>query len=49
MLDDPTLPVQLRGLFRDGFRANSDGGYRFIRHDADPAFVHAVITFRHCT
>jgi hypothetical protein len=39
-------PVQLRGLFRDGFRAATvDGaGYKLIRHDADEALLRASIT-----
>lgn len=41
--DDPTQPVRLQALFRDGFRANADGGNRFLDHDADAEFVHAEI------
>lgn len=42
---DPTRPVQLKGLFRDGFRAcTADGSYRFIRHDMNQEILHAMIT-----
>lgn len=42
---DPTQPLHLEGLFREGFRACTvDGGYRFIRYDADQESVHAMIT-----
>jgi hypothetical protein len=42
---DPTQPVQLQGLFRDGFRAcTADGSYRFITHDTDQETLHALIT-----
>jgi hypothetical protein len=41
---DPDRPVQLRGLFRAGFRAcSADGGYRFIEYDADQRFLHSII------
>ena len=41
---DPAEPVQLRGLFRAGFRAcSADGAYRFIKYDTDQLFLHNVI------
>ncbi len=43
---DPNRPLpELRGLFRDGFRACTvNGPYRFIRHDTDEATLRALIT-----
>lgn len=41
ILYDPTQPARFRDLFRDGFRTDSDGGYRFIRRDADAKLVPA--------
>lgn len=42
---DPTQPIQLRGLFRNGYRAcSADTRYRFVEHDMDPSILHALIT-----
>jgi hypothetical protein len=43
---DANRPLpELRGLFRDGFRACLvHGSYRFIRHDTDEATLRALIT-----
>jgi hypothetical protein len=42
---DPARPIQLQGLFRDGFRAcTADSRYRFIRHDVDQRILHALVT-----
>jgi hypothetical protein len=42
---DPTQPVRLRGLFRNGFRAcSADGRYRFVEDSTDQHVLHAIIT-----
>lgn len=42
---DPTRPLRLHGLFRDGFRASTaDARYRFIPHDVAPATLRAAVT-----
>lgn len=43
---NPARPLHLRGVFHDGFRACEAGSarYRFIRHDVDPARLHAAAT-----
>lgn len=42
---DPSKPVELTGLFSEGFRSCVVGGsYRFIRYDTDPQVLHALIT-----
>jgi hypothetical protein len=42
---DPARPVQLQGLFRDGFRAcTADGHYQFVKHDLDQRTLHSLIT-----
>jgi hypothetical protein len=42
---DPTQPLRLRGLFRNGFRAcTADAGYRFIPDGTDDEALRAAVT-----
>ena len=42
---DPKHPIQLQGLFRNGFRAGmADGGRRYVARDTASAFLRKAIT-----